>query len=157
MARMLRHLLIAATMFTAVPAQAQGPSAAPDDAGEPRQAAPRPIPPRTFQSPEQGFTTLIAALRAHDERALLGILGSAGQRLVRSGDRVADRGARCRRGGFCGEERDRSALAEGGGAAGWRGWLADAHPDGGARPRVAVRLGRGDTGDRRPADRAERA
>ena len=94
MARMLRHLLIAATMFTAVPAQAQGPSAAPDDAGEPRQAAPRPIPPRTFQSPEQGFTTLIVALRAHDERALLGILGSAGQRLVRSGDRVADRAAR---------------------------------------------------------------
>jgi hypothetical protein len=94
MHRMLRHLLIAATMVAVVPAQAQGPSATPEGAAEPRRAAPRPIPPRVFQSPEQGFTTLIAALRAHDERALLGILGSAGQRLVRSGDRVADRAAR---------------------------------------------------------------
>ncbi|MBR0648752.1 DUF2950 domain-containing protein [Roseomonas terrae] len=52
--------------------------------------------PRAFQSPEEGFAALIAALRADDDRALLSILGSAGQRLVRSGDRAIDRAARTR-------------------------------------------------------------
>ena len=158
MARMLRHLLIAATMFTAVPAQAQGPSAAPDDAAEPRQAAPRPIPPRTFQSPEQGFTTLIAALRAHDERALLGILGSAGQRLVRSGDRVADRAARDAVAAAFAAKNEivRPSPKEAVLQVGEDGWPMPIPMV--QRGRVwRFELGRGDTGDRRPADRAERA
>ncbi|MGE0226414.1 MAG: DUF2950 domain-containing protein [Acetobacteraceae bacterium] len=53
--------------------------------------APQSVPPRAFSSPEQGFAALIAALRANDERALRDILGTAADRLVRSGDRVADR------------------------------------------------------------------
>jgi hypothetical protein len=58
------------------------------------QTAPRPMPPRAFQSPEQGFAALINALRVNDDRALRGILGTAADRLVRSGDRVADRATR---------------------------------------------------------------
>lgn len=52
------------------------------------------VQPQAFRTPEEGFTALVAATRAHDEGALLRILGSAGRHLIRSGDRVADRAAR---------------------------------------------------------------
>ncbi|WP_304621887.1 DUF2950 domain-containing protein [Roseomonas alba] len=94
-----RHLaLILAGLLAAAPAAAQTqppPAASPEPAAAPeRPPASRPVPPRAFRSPQDGFAALIAAMRAHDERALLGILGTVGRRLVRSGDRVADRTAR---------------------------------------------------------------
>lgn len=78
----------------AVPAWAQPPPPPADPPAQTRPAAPRPISPRDFRSPEEGFAALIAAVRANDDRALLAILGTAGHRLVRSGDPVADRAAR---------------------------------------------------------------
>jgi hypothetical protein len=90
MAHPLRILAIIAAMLLAAPLEAQTPP----DGTTARPAAARPVAPRAFSSPEEGFTALITALRAQDEPALLRILGTAGQRLVRSGDRVADRAAR---------------------------------------------------------------
>jgi Protein of unknown function (DUF2950) len=66
------------------------PSEAPQEAPRP----PRPIPPQAFRTPEEGFAALADAIRAHDERRLLRILGGEARRLVRSGDSVADRVAR---------------------------------------------------------------
>ncbi|WP_202397177.1 DUF2950 domain-containing protein [Teichococcus coralli] len=97
MDRTSRLALIFLGVLAATPAgaQVQPPATASEPTAEPaRPAAPRPIPPRAFRSPQEGFTALITAMRAHDERALLGILGTAGARLIRSGDRVADRAAR---------------------------------------------------------------
>jgi hypothetical protein len=45
----------------------------------------------TFPTPDQAFTALIAAARAEDTKALIGILGPEGESLVVSGDPVADR------------------------------------------------------------------
>jgi hypothetical protein len=92
MDKFFRHVFLAAATFVAAPAAAQAP--APEAPAETRPAAPRPVPPRAFRTPQDGFAALVAAIRANDERALLGILGSAGHRLVRSGDPVADRAAR---------------------------------------------------------------
>jgi hypothetical protein len=72
---------------TATPGVAEAPAAAP---------APQPVQPRRFRSPEEGFATFAAAVRQHDEHALLRVLGEAGRRLIRSGDSVADRAARAR-------------------------------------------------------------
>ncbi|WP_244457498.1 DUF2950 domain-containing protein [Roseomonas fluvialis] len=77
-------LLLAAT---GAPAQTPAPELA-------AQAAPRPVPPQTFRTPEDGFAALVAALRANSDRQAVRVLGSAGLRLVRSGDPVADRTAR---------------------------------------------------------------
>lgn len=82
-----------AALMLAAPVLAQAPSAGPDTSAETTTRAPRRVAPRAFRSPEEGFAALIAAVRSHDERALLGILGSDGDRLIRSGDRVADRAA----------------------------------------------------------------
>jgi hypothetical protein len=60
------------------------------------QAAPRPIPPRAFRTPEEGFAALASAVRNHDERRLILVLGGEARRLVRSGDPAADRAARDR-------------------------------------------------------------
>lgn len=60
----------------------------------PAQAAPRQPRAQSFASPEQGFAALAAAIAAHDEARLLGILGPAARGLVRSGDQLADRAAR---------------------------------------------------------------
>lgn len=60
------------------------------------QAAPRVIPPQAFRTPEQGFGVLAEAIRNHDERRLIRVLGSEGRRLVRSGDPAGDREARDR-------------------------------------------------------------
>ena len=46
-----------------------------------------------FASPQQGFDALIAALRKHDAAALARVLGPGHQRIVDSGDSVADRAA----------------------------------------------------------------
>jgi hypothetical protein len=49
-----------------------------------------------FASAEEAADTLIAAVRADDQRQLLRVLGPAGRKLIHSGDRVADREARQR-------------------------------------------------------------
>jgi len=72
---------------TPMPGLAEAPAAAP---------APQPVQPRRFRSPEEGFAAFAAAVRRHDESALLRVLGEEGRRLIRSGDRVADRAARAR-------------------------------------------------------------
>ncbi|WP_241665456.1 DUF2950 family protein [Teichococcus oryzae] len=77
---------------------------APDPARrEAPQATPRPVPPRAFRTPEEGFAALANAIRGHDERRLIQVLGGEARRLIRSGDPAADRAAR---------ERFASAYAE---------------------------------------------
>lgn len=86
-----------AAFLAASAAWAQAPAPAP---GEPpaqaRPAAPRPLLPASFATPEEGFAALVAALRAPGDRPALRVLGTAGARLIRSGDAVADRAARQR-------------------------------------------------------------
>lgn len=71
----------------------EAPAAAKPAGAAPTAAAPtpRPVPPRRFASPEEAMQVLVAALRAGDTRQLRAILGSDGDRLISSGDRVADR------------------------------------------------------------------
>jgi hypothetical protein len=73
------------------PASPAAPPTAPPPAAAPANPPPRSVAPRAFASPEEGFSAFAAAVRAHDERRLLTVLGSAGRRLIRSGDAVADR------------------------------------------------------------------
>jgi len=47
-----------------------------------------------FATPDQAADALIASLRRNDQRELLRILGPSGQKLIHSGDRVADARAR---------------------------------------------------------------
>ncbi|MBR0650382.1 DUF2950 domain-containing protein [Roseomonas terrae] len=54
------------------------------------------MPPASFRTPEQGFAALVAALRAPGNAQALRVLGTAGTRLIRSGDPVEDRMARQR-------------------------------------------------------------
>ena len=82
-------------MLAGPAALAQAPAPQAPTEAAPRQA-PRPVPPQAFRSPEEGFAALVAALRAHDEGRALRVLGTAGRRLIRSGDPVADRAARDR-------------------------------------------------------------
>lgn len=56
-------------------------------------AAPAAFAQKTFESPEKAVDGLIAAARAQDTRALLAVLGPAAQKIVQSGDAVADRAA----------------------------------------------------------------
>ena len=87
--------LAALLMASAALAQAPAPVAPPEaPAAESRPAARRTIPPATYPTPEAGFAALVAALRAPGDRQALRVLGTAGVRLVRSGDPVADRAAR---------------------------------------------------------------
>ena len=86
-------LLAVVLLLAPAAAMAQQP-ATPQGSAPAVQPAPQPVPPQAFRSPEDGFAAFAAAMRAHDERALLRILGTAGRRLVRSGDPVADRDAR---------------------------------------------------------------
>uniref|UniRef100_A0A831XMT6 DUF2950 domain-containing protein n=1 Tax=Geobacter metallireducens TaxID=28232 RepID=A0A831XMT6_GEOME len=58
-------------------------AAAPSFAAGPRQ--------KGFSSPDTAVKALVAAVRAHDEKELLLILGPGGRELVSSGDEVADR------------------------------------------------------------------
>jgi len=48
---------------------------------------------RTFATPEEAITDLVAAVKADDKKALMAILGPEGEPLVYSGDSVADRTA----------------------------------------------------------------
>jgi hypothetical protein len=67
---------------------------------------------RSFDTPEEAVTVLVAAIKADDRKALLDILGPEGQSLVvSSGDDVADRNARAK---FA-AEYDRAHRIEGGG------------------------------------------
>lgn len=50
--------------------------------------------PKRFASPQKGVAALAAAVKAHDTRRLIAILGPGSESLVSSGDRVADRGDR---------------------------------------------------------------
>lgn len=87
--------LAALFIGSAALAQAPAPAAALEpSAAESRPAARRAIPPASYPTPEAGFAALVAALRAPGDRQALRVLGSAGVRLVRSGDPVADRAAR---------------------------------------------------------------
>ncbi|MGE5089107.1 MAG: DUF2950 domain-containing protein [Candidatus Levyibacteriota bacterium] len=49
---------------------------------------------RGFASPEQAVEALVAAVRSGDARNIGGVLGKGSDRLIRSGDQVADRQAR---------------------------------------------------------------
>jgi hypothetical protein len=96
-----RRIILAVGMTVALcpgPSLAQDrPSPAPDLAGhETPQVAPRPIPPQAFRTPEKGFAALADAIRNHDERRLIRVLGGRAGRLVRSGDPAVDRAARKR-------------------------------------------------------------
>jgi hypothetical protein len=51
---------------------------------------------RDYATPEQAVDALVAAVRVNDQRELLQILGPGGEKLIHSGDRVADREARQR-------------------------------------------------------------
>ena len=75
------------------PARAQGspPQAAAASAAQVPRA---PVQPQAFRTPEEGFAALAAAVRAHDERRLVAVLGEQARRLVRSGDPAGDRKAR---------------------------------------------------------------
>ena len=80
-------------------AEAQTPAAAPPaSAPAPKPAVstppkPRAVPPKTYASPEEAAEAFIAALRAHDTKALLVVFGSDSHALVSSGDTVADQQA----------------------------------------------------------------
>jgi len=53
--------------------------------------APLALAQKTFGSPEEGMKELAAAVKAHDGKALLTVLGNAAKAVVYSGDAVADR------------------------------------------------------------------
>ncbi|NMJ41059.1 DUF2950 domain-containing protein [Roseomonas sp. JC162] len=82
-----------AALLLAGGAIAQVPAPEPASPAE-QQAAPRPVPPQAFRSPEDGFAAFVAALRARSDAQGVRVLGSAGARYIRSGDPVADRTAR---------------------------------------------------------------
>src|ERR1700728_2839853 len=63
---------------------------------------------KTFRTPEQAVTALIAANRSGETRALLAILGSDGEKLIVSGDPVADQHGRA---GFVAAYDDSHTLA----------------------------------------------
>lgn len=80
-----------------VPAKPEGPAAAqPESPAAAKPPAPKPVvvPPKRFASPEEAMQAFVAALRAGDTKALVGIFGSQGRSLVSSGDAVADRQTR---------------------------------------------------------------
>jgi len=88
-----------------LPASAQAPAPTKPDApakpDTPAAAAPKPaaakpavVQPKRFASAEEALQAFVAALRAGDTKALVGILGSEGRPLVQSGDSVVDRQSR---------------------------------------------------------------
>jgi Protein of unknown function (DUF2950) len=96
MKTMMRNTIAAglAALFCSAGALSQAPASAPEPAAEAAAPAPRPVPPQAFRTPEEGFAALVAAIRARNEGQALRVLGTAGHRLIRSGDPVADRNAR---------------------------------------------------------------
>jgi len=78
-----RAIRVVAVSFTAgLFAVASGPL--------PSRAAAEPAQ-KVFASPEEGFSALVAAARAADQPALLGILGAKAKPILESGDPAADR------------------------------------------------------------------
>ena len=73
----------------AAPAKEPSATQAPTSAAKPAL-----ILPRRFASAEEATEAFVAALRAHDTRALVTILGSDARPLIASGDPVADRNIR---------------------------------------------------------------
>jgi hypothetical protein len=49
------------------------------------------LAPRNFDSPEEGVSALVKSIRSHDVAEMRSILGPDGDKLVNSGDEVADR------------------------------------------------------------------
>ncbi|MCZ8148710.1 MAG: DUF2950 domain-containing protein [Roseomonas sp.] len=88
----LSTLAIAAALLGGASALAQAP--APSTQPAPQAEAPRPVPPRTFRSPEDGFAALVAALRAGGGQRLEPIVGTVGMSPFRDPDPVAARTAR---------------------------------------------------------------
>lgn len=74
-----RFLLICFTVALIAVIALQGPA----------QAAK--IKQKAFESPEAAMGAFVQALRGHDEKALLAILGTGGESLISSGDAVDDR------------------------------------------------------------------
>ena len=50
--------------------------------------------PKSFATPEEAVKALIAAAKAHDVKAMQGILGAGSREIVQSGDAVADKAGR---------------------------------------------------------------
>jgi len=93
--------LVFVTMFALAleaggPAHAQAPAKPEAPTAAKPATAPKPavVPPKSFASAEEATQALVAALRAGDTKALLGILGSESRALVSSGDAVADKQSR---------------------------------------------------------------
>jgi hypothetical protein len=85
--------LLALASNRPLPARAAEAGTASTPATTPKSAA---LEPRRFRSPEAAVQALVAALRAGDTKALLGVLGSEGRGLIVSGDPVSDRQGRQR-------------------------------------------------------------
>jgi len=61
-----------------------------------KTAKQRPMSQETFNSPEAAVEALVNAVKTHDEKELMAVLGPAAKPLVSSGDPVADQQARAR-------------------------------------------------------------
>ena len=80
-------------------AQAPAPTPSKETSNAPQKesataAKAQPVQPKRFASAEEATEAFVAALRAHDTNALLGIFGSEARPVIFSGDPVADRRAR---------------------------------------------------------------
>jgi hypothetical protein len=83
------------TTAPAAPAKdAAKPDAAKPDAAKPDAPKPAPVVQKKFGSAEQAVDALVAALRAHDTKTAVAVLGGESRPLIFSGDPVADRRAR---------------------------------------------------------------
>jgi hypothetical protein len=80
--RMLARMLVLAVVLFAGGVQAASPP------------GPPPVPARGFASPEAAVSALVEAVRANDMAKLRSIFGTAGERVIVSGDSVADRQGR---------------------------------------------------------------
>lgn len=49
---------------------------------------------QTFGSPDEAVKALMAAVKAHDEKTMLAVLGAGAKNVINSGDKVADRAGR---------------------------------------------------------------
>src|SRR2546427_13280748 len=92
--------LVFVTMFALAleaggPAHAQAPAPAKPEAPAAAKpaTAPKPAvgPPKSFASAEEATQAPLAALRAGDTQARVGVLGSESRSLVSSGEEVADK------------------------------------------------------------------
>ena len=73
-------------LFGLVAACALGAAAAGAPAAAPKQ--------QTFGSPDEAVKALMAAVKAHDDKSMLAVLGSGARKVIYSGDAVADHAGR---------------------------------------------------------------